>query len=402
MQIGLLNNTFYPRFGGVENSLFHIASTLATMKHTPVIIAGQHDETLPCEERIDDIDVFRYSYPSSAWTYFLEPLIHVRAAARQFQRLLDQIDAVWCRSAYTCCAAGRSGFDGPVVFIPPVLLKPFDQRIQVHLKGKLLHRLALRLLHHVRSPQRAYIERSAFQNSSWVVTFSDNVASQVCNRYPFIEDKISVVRPGVDVSKFIPQNPNLDLMRRYRLSKEHTIFLYVGRLTAEKNVDRLIKAFSMVDGPNDRLVIVGDGYHKPFLKRLSRKLGLEKKIDFAGYQKDTQQFYALADFFVLPTLYEGFGQVYLEALASGVPCIGYAGEFTATAEIIEDGVNGFVVYEHSSEALGAVLRQASDLGQERYEQMRQVARETALENYRWENFVSEVLELTQECLHGDR
>jgi glycosyltransferase involved in cell wall biosynthesis len=402
MRIALTNDRFYPSFGGVENSLYYLALDLLHRGHTATIVVGQHDEDLPREGKVGEVDVFRYNYPISAWTYFLEPLIHVRAAARQFQRLLDQIDAVWCRSAYTCCAAGRSGFDGPVVFIPPVLLKPFDQRIQVHLKGKLLHRLALRLLHHVRSPQRAYIERSAFQNSSWVVTFSDNVAAQVCDCYPFVENRISVVRPGVDVSKFIPQNPNLDLMRRYRLSKEHTIFLYVGRLTAEKNVDRLIKAFSMMEGSNDRLLIVGDGYHKPFLEQLSRELGVEKKVSFAGYQKETQVFYALADFFVLPTLYEGFGQVYLEALASGVPCIGYAGEFTATAEILDDGVNGFVVYEHSSEALGTALQYASDLGKERYEQMRQVARKTALENYRWEHFVSEVLELTQECLHGDR
>jgi len=396
MRVVLLNKAFYPRFGGIENSLYYIALNLKLMGHEPIVVAGQHDKSLPLHDEVQGIEVFRYVYPTSSWTYFFDPIIHVLAAKKQLKLILEQIqaDVIWCRSAYLCFAAHQVGFKGPIVFIPPVLIGLFQQEISRNLSGNTIHKSIRWVRHLLRSYQVSYVESVAFQAATFIITFSKNMHSQVVRQYPFTKNRISVIKPGVDIVKFAPQTPRPDLMQSFGLSKEHKVFLYVGRLTAEKNVNFLIDAFSMINNTNDRLILVGNGYDRHILEKNCKELGLEKKVIFAGHQENTAPFYNLAHFFLLPTLYEGFGQVYLEALSSGVPCIGYAGEYTATDEIVKDGVNGFIVYEHSPKALSLAFRQAHKLNEEKYQSMCRRARNSILNDYRWEHFVARTIDIT--------
>ncbi|MCP4541871.1 MAG: glycosyltransferase family 4 protein [Chloroflexi bacterium] len=396
MRIALVSNRFYPSFGGVENSLYYMAQHLGHLGNEVIIFVGRHDEQLNCQSTVKGIKVLRYPYPLSKWAQLANPSLDVLAAARYWKQTLGQnrVDMVWGRCAYLCYAIQKAGFDGPIALIPPALGNLFYREIFANLRGNFVRNVKQRVLYLVQSPQKAYFERAAVKNVGTVVTFSENVASQMTRQYPFVGRKISVVRPGVDSKEFSPKERDLKLACFYGLNDRHRVFLYVGRLTPEKNIALLIEAFAMVEGDDNRLIIVGDGYHRHFLEQRCRDLGLQEKIIFTGYQENTSAFHSLAHFFVLPTLYEGFGQVYLEAMSSGVPCIGFAGKLTATSEIIKDTENGFIAYKHSPEALSRSMQRARTLDDGEYRRMCTRARNLIVENYRWEHFVSTVLTLS--------
>ena len=134
--------------------------------------------------------------------------------------------------------------------------------------------------------------------------------------------------------------------------------LIVGRMAAEeryKGHDLLIDIWpSVVDAvPDARLVIVGDGDDRARLE--ARAAHMEDRVSFRGRVSEgvLVQLYRDCAFFVMPSRDEGFGLVFLEAMHAGKACIGCAG---AAAEVIWDGVTGFVVEQDREQVLRAVLR----------------------------------------------
>lgn len=139
-----------------------------------------------------------------------------------------------------------------------------------------------------------------------------------------------VLKPhGVDMTVFRPNLPAQglpvkDLKEQYNLGGRQ-IVLTVCRLEPRKDLPTLLAAVQIVVKENERVrfVIVGEGVQKEELEKMREALGLSKFIIFAGriLDQDLPNYYALGDVFVLPTLYEGFGIVYLEAMACGLPII---------------------------------------------------------------------------------
>lgn len=120
------------------------------------------------------------------------------------------------------------------------------------------------------------------------------------------------------------------------------IITCVGRLEAQKNQKYLIKLFSEL--PNDEwmLQFVGDGSLRNELEEFVKFLNLEDKVKFLGTRKDVQNILSESTIFAFPSLWEGFPNALLEAMAVGVPCISNNCN-TGPSEIIQDGVNGFLV-----------------------------------------------------------
>lgn len=126
--------------------------------------------------------------------------------------------------------------------------------------------------------------------------------------------------------------------------KEGKILLFVGRLTKQKNIPFLLTCFQKIikDFSNVRLVIIGEG-EKERLKDLAKKLNIENKVEWikgVPYFKIPQYFKAV-DIFVLPSLYEGFPRVLMEAAMAGKPIV--STNVGGIEDIIEDGKNGFVI-----------------------------------------------------------
>lgn len=131
---------------------------------------------------------------------------------------------------------------------------------------------------------------------------------------------------GVDTERFRPIVNRDQVWREYGVNPAKFILLFVGRLAPEKSVDILLQTFqSLPSGirANAHLVIAGDG---PLYQPLLEKYGEQPAITFIGFKqgKSLSQLYAAADVFLFPSATETFGNVVLEAMASGTPVIGAA------------------------------------------------------------------------------
>ncbi|MEM3062967.1 MAG: glycosyltransferase family 4 protein, partial [Nitrososphaerota archaeon] len=130
------------------------------------------------------------------------------------------------------------------------------------------------------------------------------------------------------------------------INKEDFLILSVARLEYNKGLDILLKAFSKVlrifTKENFKLVIVGEGPEKAYLKKLAEKLRITNLVVFTGFQPNekVQLYYDAADIFVLPSREESFGIVLLEAMAHKLPLIG--ADNGGIKDIIRPGMNGLL------------------------------------------------------------
>ena len=151
-------------------------------------------------------------------------------------------------------------------------------------------------------------------------------------------ERLHVIGRGVDSRRFAPDWRSLEL--RHRWSPDGgPVLLYVGRIAVEKNVELALLAYRMAraEVPTTRMIVVGDG---PRRAALAREFA---DVSFVGAQRGEalSRHYASADVFVFPSLSETFGNVVLEALASGLPVLAF--DTAAAAEHVRDRVSGRLV-----------------------------------------------------------
>ena len=166
--------------------------------------------------------------------------------------------------------------------------------------------------------------------------------------------RIRVVARGVDTAQFNPTRRSAALRATWNVGDDDLVVAHVGRLAPEKNLPLLLATFDAIRAyvPSARLLLVGDGP--------SRRL-LEKRHPehiFAGMRhgEDLAAHYASADLFLFPSMTETYGNVTLEALASGLPVVAY--RMAAAAELIRHGDNGMLADPGSSDQF---VRAALDL-----------------------------------------
>jgi D-inositol-3-phosphate glycosyltransferase len=187
--------------------------------------------------------------------------------------------------------------------------------------------------------------------------------------------RIAVIPCGVDLDLFYPRDPRA-ARARLGLPAER-VLLFVGRLTPIKGLETLLRALAAAraDGLGEtafRLVVVGGDKEERWdgpsarLRRLARDLGVGAWVDFRGPQPQDvlPDYYAAADLCVMPSRYESFGMVALEAMACGVPVVGSrVGGLNAT---VQDGVTGLLVAEGDVDALArGIAGLLSDEGRRR-------------------------------------
>lgn len=151
------------------------------------------------------------------------------------------------------------------------------------------------------------------------------------------EDKIRVIYNGIYLPRYQGEIEPL-----YRAAGDEVVLGSAGRLSEEKGHFYLLEMMSLLkDEPTTyRLLIAGEGRLLHQLQRRARKLGVEDRVEFLGFVDQMPAFFQSLDIFLLPSLYEGFGYVIAEAMASSKPVVAF--DIKSSAEIIDDGVTGYL------------------------------------------------------------
>ena len=208
--------------------------------------------------------------------------------------------------------------------------------------------------------------------------------------------KIHVVHPAVDSERFSPDVAGSTELRRSLARENELLLLSVGRLQVRKGHDLVLKALAgmPVDAPKIRYIVAGCGDDASRLQALTAELGLRNQVEFVGVvpADALPSYYAAADIFVHPNRvegedFEGFGIVFLEAAASGIPVIG--GRSGGVPEAVEDGKTGMLVGGTDPDELGrAILRLASSSSLRA--SLGSAARQRVLAHFTWPRAVQQV------------
>jgi phosphatidylinositol alpha-1,6-mannosyltransferase len=174
---------------------------------------------------------------------------------------------------------------------------------------------------------------------------------------------IALIHNGVDLALFRPLGKDPQLLDRYRLG-DAFVFVTVCRLVQKKGVDMALRAFQRIlaEHPDTRFLIVGSGDYEQALKTMAAELDIATSVRFAGEVAEDElvAHYCLGDVFVMPNRRlpngdtEGFGLVFLEANACGLPVI--AGRDGGSPDAVQDGQNGLVVNGASVDEIEKAMR----------------------------------------------
>ncbi len=179
-------------------------------------------------------------------------------------------------------------------------------------------------------PERAFLKFAArgMLKADRIITISGFSADEIASRLGYPREKISIAYPGVDHDRFKPMAMSMATREGLGMSRDVRIILYVGMEQPRKNLPVLIRAFGRLrrNGVEARLVKIGRPHRAEDRKKLMdviREEGLQDDVTIIDYvsEDDLPLFYNLADLFVFPSSYEGFGLPPLEAMACGCPVI---------------------------------------------------------------------------------
>jgi UDP-glucose:(heptosyl)LPS alpha-1,3-glucosyltransferase len=224
-----------------------------------------------------------------------------------------------------------------------------------------------------------------------VICNSKMVRDEIKHHFGLTDDRLHVIYSGVDTNAYHPdlRRHRAEIRQRHGMPDNATLFLFVGSGFERKGVAALLRALAALPKQACLLVVGRDKRLAKYRERAAA-LGLGQRVVFAGSQADVRPYYGAADALVLPTLYDPFPNVALEAMACGLAVV--TSTKCGAAELIRPGENGFVVDSQDIGGLAESLRAL--LEPERIRNMGGVARAT-VEFMRLDRMSQELVNLYQ-------
>ena len=224
----------------------------------------------------------------------------------------------------------------------------------------------------------AFCSRIIFKYSDKIICISDFVLNSVKRHFGY-DNKLVRIYNGVNTSKFSSNTYASDINKfadEICNSKKITNLIYVGRLEKVKGVQNILNYLSELKNILYKFRIVGDGSYRKDLEKLAHELGITNKVEFLGIRRDIPELLHKSDVFVhLPDCQEGFGITVIEAMATGLICI--VNNHGALPEIVQDGIDGYVVSENGHKFTEILQKIADGLGSDEIEKIRYHAIEKA-------------------------
>lgn len=195
---------------------------------------------------------------------------------------------------------------------------------------------------------------------SRVITLNQLMANDFGRECGLPPDQIRIIANGVDIHHFSPRTDRSDLRARFGLSPDRLILGNVARLDPVKNHDVIIRALYRLRQHPSRpfVLLVGEGGHRPVLEEQIKALGVTEDVRLLGYSDQIPALLNCMDLYIQSSLYEGFSNTVLEAMACGVPVI--ATRVGGTPDLFTDGEQGFLFPSGDESALVTLITQLAD------------------------------------------
>lgn len=248
---------------------------------------------------------------------------------------------------------------------------------------------------------KSRFKREALRKAKLVIAISDFTKEKLIRQVPEIKDKLFLLPPFVDGYEFSIKEKLPALFKKYNLSDSAKIILTISRLSADeqyKGYDKIIEALPLVikEIPEVKYFLIGKGNDTDRIRDLIRKKDLDSFVFMTGYIGDEEivNYYNLCDIFIMPSKGEGFGIVYLEALACGKPVI--VGNQDGSRDAALNGKLGILVNpddtKEIADAIVDILKKKAkpELVDGKY------LREKVLDTYGFDKFGEKVKNLTYE------
>ena len=201
------------------------------------------------------------------------------------------------------------------------------------------------------------IETWMARHADHVITCSHYMRGHVADVYEIDERRVTVIPNGIDRADLQPVG-DLDVLRARFAAPGERLVLLVGRLVYEKGFQLALDALPQVirHAGRVRFLVAGSGTHETELKQQARRLGLMRHGTFLGWIGDDvlHSLYRIADLCVVPSIYEPFGLVALEAMASGCPCI--VADTGGLREVVPDNDAGLRFRSRDPRALARMMQ----------------------------------------------
>lgn len=226
-----------------------------------------------------------------------------------------------------------------------------------------------------------------------IVAISERVREELKVYYGVPDARIVTIPNGINLDRFSPGNADsrAEVRRSFGIPQDVPLVLFVGGRYRIKGLKFVIKALSEMQ-TKAILLVVGNDRVAPF-KRLAEDLGVSERVIFAGGRSDLPKIYPAADAFVLPTLYETFALVCLEAMASGLPVL--ASPVGGIEDYLRDGENGLHIQRDPKDIAAKLDRILNDSILHASLSKRGLA---TAQDYAWEKIAKQYLRLFDEVI----
>lgn len=387
-KVALLYESLGRSRGGIEAWIYHASEELVAQGHEVTIYNAQ--ASTPADAVPRGVKIIPLKEPKQIpGFHFLWIAMKLR---RQLKHELQKYDIVWARSLTMAWASSKIVGKGKVLYINAAPQSFYGRKtFSEYLKRYPGFIGFLRVV----SIQMYYdiswlIEKRAIKRCRNVfLSRSRKEQTETHFKVNLKPNDFIIVTAGVDSGQFHPSTKKWNGVEVLRL-------ITVCRLAPDKNIQCVIDAVAKLIAENVpvHLTVVGEGSFESELRQRVSEKNINKYIEFAGRQEDVDTWYRRNHLFVLPSLYEGFGSVYIEAMASGLPCIALSschGKYHVAAdEIIDHGVDGFLMKENDSLELASLIKSLIQ-DPPLYLSMCQKAREKAVEEYTWKEVIGKLL-----------
>jgi N-acetyl-alpha-D-glucosaminyl L-malate synthase BshA len=338
VRVAIVISGYHPRIGGAEVFARALAEYLAAAKHDVHVVTTRSGPELPGREVIGGVTVHRVTVGTARYVSYSAGFWRLTRCLLRLDREgpFDVIHAV---------------SDGLPSLAAETVKKLRGRRVFITIQGG---SLSAGFPGGLRGFTARRLAGWALRGADAVHVISRDLAAAAAN---LGAKDMTVIPNGIDDTVFKPGNRK-ELRRQHGISPDTRLVVTVARLHPVKGLDTLVRAAGLLaaEVPALSVMIIGEGSERPKLESLISELWLHDRVQLPGAMNplEVAGYLGMADAFVLPSRREGLGIALLEAMASGVPCVG--SDIGGIVDVIEDGTTGLLVPVGDAAALAAALR----------------------------------------------